>query len=64
MSKKENKKIAIKFIIPLAVVLLLILGWVLFLNIWAVKPSNEIRSIKFNSVGKQRLFGRYYCRQG
>lgn len=46
MSKKENKKIAIKFIIPLAVVLLLILGWVLFLNIWAVKPSNEIRSIK------------------
>ena len=50
MSKKENKKLAIKFIIPLAVILLLVLGWVLFLNIWKVKPSNEIKSIKLRAT--------------
>lgn len=51
MPKKESKKLAIKFIIPLAIILLLILGWVLFLNIWTVKPSNEINSIKLSVLG-------------
>lgn len=50
MLKKESKKLAIKFIIPLAVILLLILVWLLFLNIWAVKPSNEIKYINLRAT--------------
>ena len=50
MSIKENKKLAIKLIIPLSVILLLILGWFLFLNIWTVRPLNEIKSIKLRAT--------------
>lgn len=51
MPKKEKEKFSLKLIIPLAVVLLLVLGWFLFLNIWTVKPSNEINSIKLSVLG-------------
>lgn len=51
MSKKENNKFLLKLIIPLAVVLSIISGWFIFLNIWTVKPSNEIKSINLSVLG-------------
>ena len=51
MPKKEKEKFSLKLIIPLAIILLLVLVWFLFLNIWTVKPSNEINSIKLSVLG-------------
>lgn len=48
---KNKNNFIIKIIVPLVIILLLILGWLLFLNIWTVKPSNEIKSIKLSVLG-------------
>lgn len=51
MPKKENKKILPKIIIPLTAVFIIALCCFWFLNMWILKPSNDIKSITLSALG-------------
>lgn len=51
MQLLKNKKILSKIIIPLTAVFIIVLCWLLFLNMWTLNPSNDIRSVKLSVLG-------------